>query len=649
MGHNKIVTARIHPAIGIARVGNSKASGNAGYFLAPETLNPPVPEGGYRDDEGCLRRQAARFRIYGYDLEGRAVEEIKAGRDIYISWTVHVANTKAAWHNFDIALDIPEAKDTASGRRNPQMRGAQRGNLVIDPGPKTVSGANAHPKQLVGSFWGCPVYLGEIQTDGDGRLVFLGGHGKSSTPFLNNPVSTFADNTGWHDDTSDGPVSARVILEGREIPVDPAWVVTAPPNYAPGIVVGQTMYDVIYDVLVRDGIIASPGMPSFTRDILPIFQQLALGQWVNFGFQVQFGWGGIHDFSKKHNLERLAAPSADPELQERRLRLFYAFRNPDYEFTDRHGWPPLYGDAYGDTGSDSLPRAGLAITATRYNHLRQWSVGNFASDYSSSFVEPDCLSKVDEPDRPDMLDRAALYFCTGGPFHPGCEMTWPMRHSSLYRGRFRLKLRPPGVAEPDWGDVLTPAIVLQDGGPLSASGPGDLTRWMAVPWQTDTASCRSGYSTDFYPDPFLPTFWAARVPNHVLTEENYAIAMDNSRDPDARIRAFRTRTPWLRRLNLGHSPYTDQIRKMLDIFGELGVLERREGVPNDSDLPPVMYVERVGAQGSDAAEDAQIHEEQPQNAPSRNGVSVDPALSSDLRRARFGRRRHTHAQLVRQD
>ena len=30
------------------------------------------------------------------------------------------------------------------------------------------------------------------------------------------------------------------------------------------------------------------------------------------------------------------------------------------------------------------------------------------------------------------------------------------------------------------------------GGPLYFQAPGDLSRWMAVPWQTDTSSCRSG-------------------------------------------------------------------------------------------------------------------------------------------------------------
>jgi hypothetical protein len=62
-----IVRAAIHPSIGVARIGNSPD----GYFLAPEVADPPPqPPGFYRDGTGALKRQAARFRIYGLDAQG---------------------------------------------------------------------------------------------------------------------------------------------------------------------------------------------------------------------------------------------------------------------------------------------------------------------------------------------------------------------------------------------------------------------------------------------------------------------------------------------------------------------------------------------------------------------------------------------------
>ncbi len=65
------------------------------------------------------------------------------------------------------------------------------------------------------------MYLGELKTDEAGRLIVLGGHGKTgSVPGAK--ITTFANNDGWHDDTADGPVTATVSIAGRAIPVDPA-------------------------------------------------------------------------------------------------------------------------------------------------------------------------------------------------------------------------------------------------------------------------------------------------------------------------------------------------------------------------------------------------------------------------------------------
>ena len=123
-------------------------------------------------------------------------------------------------------------------------------------------------------------------------------------------------------------------------------------------------------------------------------------------------------------------------------------------------------------------------------------------------------------------------------------------------------------------------------GPLYEQGPGDITRWMAVPWQTDTASCRSGYDKKY--DPWLPTFWAVRVPNHVLTEQDYHVVVDESRPRAERLQAFDRRASWYRILGEG---YLNQIRNMVDLYGDLGVVGYRPGIEDDPDFPPAMYVE----------------------------------------------------------
>src|SRR5258708_1369953 len=214
MSLDSIVSARIHPAIGIARIGNSPTE----YFIGPEVPNPvPPPPGGYKDPQGRLKRQGAQFRVYGYDAQGQVVAELTAA-NAEIAWTVHVANKKAAWYDFVVALDIPEAADTHAPLRNAWVSAADRHKLIIDPGPRSVSGRNQKSAPFsTGRFFDTPVDLGELLTDADGRLIFLGGRGVSGSPFPGNTMTTFANNSGWYDDISDGPVTAQVKVGGRTI------------------------------------------------------------------------------------------------------------------------------------------------------------------------------------------------------------------------------------------------------------------------------------------------------------------------------------------------------------------------------------------------------------------------------------------------
>jgi hypothetical protein len=88
-----IVHAAIFPGIGIARIGDSATE----YYIGPEVVDPPSePPDYYRDSAGALKREAARFRIYGYNAAGEVVREL-TGENADIKWTVHLANRKAEW------------------------------------------------------------------------------------------------------------------------------------------------------------------------------------------------------------------------------------------------------------------------------------------------------------------------------------------------------------------------------------------------------------------------------------------------------------------------------------------------------------------------------------------------------------------------
>lgn len=583
----RIVRAAIHPAIGIARVGDSEEH----FVIGPETDRPPpIAPGETKDPTGALKRQAARFRIYGYNAAGEAVAELTA-QNADIAWTVHVANQKATWYEFQIALDIPEASDEhdapPSKLRNAGLTGAARNQLVIDPGARTITGAGAHGPQYrfaSGAFFGKKVYLGELRTDDAGRMLFLGGRGVSASSD-GAPATTFANNDKWHDDTSDGPVTATVVVDGRPLLVDPAWVVVAPPNYAPEIVGVRTMHDLLLDAYVQTGWLPFPDRVSFMRDVFPVLERLCGMQWVNQGFASRFGWGGREHFLDPPYLERLASDL--PEHAELRNQILTAFRDIERDRESPVPWPWIYGDSM--SLPPVSPRQHVTLSPTQMRALELWAAGDFDADLDLDELAPFELDDVALSRRPSMLDRAALTFCLADAFHPGCEMTWPMRHTSMYMTPFRLRHRAIGDREPVIGTQLTPWAVAQLDGPLYGQSPGTVSRWMAVPWQTDTASCRSGYYMGYGPryDPYVPTFWAARVPNQVLTRHDYDIVMDESRPLDERATAFERRAVWLRWLSGG---YLQQVNEMVGSFGNLGVVQTLPG-PADGAFGAQLLVE----------------------------------------------------------
>lgn len=89
-----IEDVKIFPPIGIA-LGNSPDE----FFVGPEIPGdhtPPV--GGYKDSSFRIKRQAARFRLFGY--EGGVLQKELTLDDVDINWTVELANT--AWKELHV-------------------------------------------------------------------------------------------------------------------------------------------------------------------------------------------------------------------------------------------------------------------------------------------------------------------------------------------------------------------------------------------------------------------------------------------------------------------------------------------------------------------------------------------------------------------
>lgn len=600
----RITHVRIHPGIGVMRVGNSPSD----YTLGPEVTHPArTAFGQTRDEGGAIKRQAARFRVYGYDQYGNVVAEIQQAASSQIEWSVHLANRKAQWYEFDAAMDLPATRNLTVPLRNPDVTGGDRSALCIDPGKKIITGISMQDGSfaLTGNFQGTPVYLGELRTDAVGRLLVLPGHGVSASPD-NKPVyvpehpTSFNNAAGWYDDIADGPVHAKVTIGDRDFIADPAWVFSAPPNYAPDLTSWRTLDDLLRTVYIQAGMLQRPTDISFNQHIRPILERISDLQWVNKGVSAMFGADGPMNFNDPVLMRKLAfSPESslypDPYGELRRT-VYNSFRSAFGQEQDINGWPWQYGDTYGY----SDPNEAVAVDAKTYLRLPDyydyllsaWVKGDFIGDYTPEELRPETIDKVPLQQQPEMLDRAAMHFCLADAFHPGCEVTWPLRHASMFRAPYRIRERATGRAESDYGKTLTQTEVLRIDGPLYDQGPGGLTRWMAVPWQGDTAYCRSGYDLEY--DPYLPTYWPAHVPNQVLTLIDYHTLCDTSKPLEERIAAFHNRPSWFRQLP-SQNPAPEQMMYMIAHFGELGILEARPRPQDLTWLPEYLYVENLTA------------------------------------------------------
>ena len=423
--------------------------------------------------------------------------------------------------------------------------------------------------------------LGELLTDELGRLVFLPAEGRGYSPGQA-PLTSFANNDGWCDDTCDGPVLATVTIGGRTLQAEPGWVVVAPPNYGPGLRAGLiTGYDssrLGWDTFDGAGLAAAD--VSFRDDILPILSRIVDMQWVNAGYLGSNGWGSGADYLAPDLLARLADPT--PANAALRQQTFEQFRSPDYAVEEPAAAPQMYGD--GVAFPARSPYQWLTVTPIQYALLQAWAAGMFTDDRDRP--TPNDLAALSAAEQVLALDRAGLDACLGGAYHPGVEVPWTLRVPSMWSGPRRLRLRSTTVDYVDDGDELTPERTMAADGPLAGSGPGDLTRWLSTPWHSDAASCRSGYEPEI--STVLPTFWPACVPNHVLREVDYLVVIDTTAPMTDRQAAFGRRYDWQRFVAASARP--DTLRNMVEHWGELGLVTEQPG-PTDGAFPAVMLVE----------------------------------------------------------
>ena len=298
---------RIHPAIGIARMGDSRAlrpgTQIPEHFIGTET--PDVPSNwnddkqafkSFRDPQGRILRQGARFHVFEYDQDASGAlinpREVTVGGDIIdIEWHVHLANRKASFFQFDgqVGADDLYANrstlqssaqidpDHQNGRNPDSLKvqdPARTARLDIDPGEQLISrGRQPGPIELSNPNKQVPIRsLGTLLLDEQGRVIVLGGYGESnSTDPDKNPIEDYANNDTWFDDASDGSVKARIILKDGSVDADPAWVMVGPPDFAPGIGNVVSLHDTLWDTAVRE--VEFPAAPPQTATAALLLQQ----------------------------------------------------------------------------------------------------------------------------------------------------------------------------------------------------------------------------------------------------------------------------------------------------------------------------------------------------------------------------------------
>jgi len=636
----EIVRAAIHPGLGIARLGTSDTD----LLLAPQTPFPPRRAAdSSHDAEGRLKREAVEFRVYGYDADGKVVAELTA-ENADITWRAHVANAKAAWFKFRHPMDVPSLAATVVQRRNPEITDPEaRRKLIIDPGPRSISGraqggAAAH-RFDTGTFQDTPVFLGELRTDARGRLLFLPGLGHSGSPaglppYVEADEDGFGNAAGWFDDIADGPVDADVVIEGRVIPTEGAWVASAPPNFAPDLKAWRSIYDLVQELYAGQGWRPWPSEVSFTREVYPLLARLTALQWTNKALAAVFGHGAPFDFDNADLLDRLGRiHGAKDVYRPLRTAIARMFRTPG-DGRDPSDWPWFYGDSFG-SGPENDPHTYFMIGGERLRILSAWADGKFVADWSGE-PPPQTIDALSLAEQPPALDRAALEFCAADAFHPGIELTWPLRHASLWSAPFRVAraTRP----EPDYGRHLDVPRVLGEDGPLRGQFAGSLTRWMLLPWQIDTGGCLAGYDDKLAYD--APSFWPARVPNHVLTQEDYSKVLDNRLSESDRREAFAVRQSWFATLGVPSRKWGEEL---IARFGGMGIVEAREPPGDLTDLPSPIYVATVPKAASPARTQglaAPQGEQPPLTEADRNAQAAGFADEADrqaMRRMRFGR------------
>lgn len=496
-----------------------------------------------------------------------------------------------------------------------------------------------------------------------GTLIFYAGDGVSAALNPSDLNIDFADNSNWYDDICDGRVTATLTPLDKDgttkagvspVTLDDArsaaWIVTAPPNYAPQIDPLSTMFDLVTGTANED---FNPGLSL----VIPLMYRLYRMQWVNLGdFLAPSFRESIDQLAARGELKFLYTKEPKEEADRVRKKIFNLFRNPAYHYNNEPvipskeqtdiqnrgvGTDELKMPFYPSDGVDypGSPAQWFAIPPVLYQQLEYWRDGKFESipglhgeamDELGAFFQQCYIEAADEPNKEALLmTRAVLDTLYGGGFHPGVELTWPIRHEELYAEN---KLVFPAVLERDGHSIglyglrevrvnaasrereeeifykdfgyrmdsenIRASLATEDGHWLWQLTPGDMTKWMGIPWQSDAGSCQAVFTEEQYP---VPAWWAANLPVYVLTEDSYTALNDPEILDETKRYIFANRLQWLHTANTGYvgyhaeGGYTKGLVNMVYQWDKIGAVVGRKLEADVPGIPKLLYVAYASA------------------------------------------------------
>ncbi|KAA3621726.1 MAG: hypothetical protein DWQ02_27215, partial [Bacteroidetes bacterium] len=293
----------------------------------------------------------------------------------------------------------------------------------------------------------------------------------------NTALDRDVDNNNWLDDTADGPVTAVLVFDdgSKEEIEGNAWVVATDPSYAPQTLNVVSLWDEIFTnflenlnldpEIYKNGAYQQDFKPHFDDEIFPTLNAAHLQMW---NTNLPQGARRAH--------QRMSELSEQPPAG---INILSIIRNPNPKDSSEFSTgSPLMPLSLGDSG-----KSFLTVTTTQYFFLEQWYNGNSVGAPSKKLGPG------------EFLDKATLVNCLGGRFSPGIDMTFIIRDPNLFNqnwqdpaiGPFRINKKAMDYATSNEG---TPFLGVGYT-PLRTNPvePGDICKFMAIPWHTDYNSC----------------------------------------------------------------------------------------------------------------------------------------------------------------